>query len=191
MLVAMEWQMKLSGQVSGDLHYTGNAQSGTAKGSLVVNHGKFNVLPMLGKLTAMVGMQDISDMEVDKATSDYEWKDHVLHLSNLDIRKNDVTRLAGTVDIDANQQVDGRIKLGLPSTVTSKWPQLQTAVFPVQTEDYNWTDVHVTGTPDHLQEDLSSRLLTAGLNSGATQSTDLINQATQKATDLLNSFLGK
>lgn len=146
---------------------------------------------MLSKVTSMVGVQDISDVEVDKATADYEWKDHTLHLSNLDIRKNDVTRLAGNVDIDATGQVDGHIKLGLPSTVTSKWPQLQTAVFPIQTDDYNWADVHVTGTADHLQEDLSSRLLTAGVQSGVGQGTDLINQATQKATDLYNNFMGK
>jgi hypothetical protein len=64
---------------------------------------------------------------------------------------------------------------------------LQAQVFPVQSEDFNWTDVHLTGTPDHLQEDLSPRLLTAGLGQGS----DLLNQATQKATDLFNNFLGK
>ena len=33
MLVAVEWQMKLSGWSSGDLHYEGNDQSGTPRGS--------------------------------------------------------------------------------------------------------------------------------------------------------------
>jgi hypothetical protein len=187
MLVAVEWQMKLSGLVSGDLHYQGNDQDGGAQGQIVVNHGKFNVLPWLGKVTSLVGLQDISDVEVDKATTDFAWKDRVLHLTNLDVRKNDVTRIAGEVDIDATGQVDGKIKLGLPSVVTSKWPQLQTQVFPVQLEDYNWADVHLTGTPDHLQEDLTPRLLAAGMGQG----TDLLNSATQKATDLLNNFLGK
>jgi len=186
MLVAAEWQLKLSGQVSGDLHYDGNDQGGDAKGQLVVNHGKFNVLPWMGKVTSLVGLQDISDVEVDKATSDYEWKDHTLHLTNLDVRKNDVTRIAGNVDIDATGQVDGRLKLGLPSTVTSKWPQLQDKVFSVQQDDFNWADVHVTGTSDHLQEDLTSRLLATSVGQG----TDLINQAAQKATDLYNSFMG-
>jgi hypothetical protein len=125
-------------------------------------------------------------VEVDKATTDFEWKDGTLHLTNLDVRKNDVARIAGAVDIDAQDQVDGKLKLGLPSIVTAKWPQLQEKVFPVQLEDYNWADVHLTGTPDHLQEDLTPRLLTAGLGQG----TDLLNQATQKATDLFNSFMG-
>ena len=77
-----------------------------------------------------VGLGDISDVEVDKATTDLEWKDGVLHLTNLDIRKNDVTRIAGAVDVDANNQVDGKIKLGLPSTATAKWPQLQDKGLP-------------------------------------------------------------
>jgi hypothetical protein len=186
MLVSVEWQMKLSGLASGDLHYEGSDQGGSAEGNLVISHGKFNVLPWLGKVTTMVGLQDISDVEVDKATSDFEWKDNTFHLTNIDVRKTDVTRIGGSVDIDAQDHVDGKLKLGLPSSVTSKWPQLQTQVFPTQMDDYNWADVHLTGTPDHLEEDLTSRLLAAGLGQGS----DLLNQATQKATDLFNSFMG-
>jgi hypothetical protein len=187
MLVGVAWQMKLSGLASGFLDYNGNDHGGTASGQLDVNHGKFNVLPWLGKVTSLVGLQDISNVEVDKATTVFEWKDGKLHLTNLDVRKNDVTRIAGEVDIDANSRVDGKLKLGLPSSVTAKWPQLQEKVFPVQLEDYNWADVHLTGTPDHLQEDLTPRLLAVGMGQG----TDLLHQATQKATDLFNSVLGK
>jgi hypothetical protein len=187
MLVALKWQLKLSGLASGSLIYQGNDQGGDAKGNLAVTHGKFNVLPWLGKVTTLVGLEDISGVELDKATSDFEWKNGTFHLTNIDIRKNDVTRIAGSVDVDALGQIDGHIKLGFPSTVTSKWPQMQNQVFPVQLEDYNWADVHLTGTPDNLQEDLTSRLFAAGVGQGS----DMINQATQKASDLLNSFLGK
>ncbi|MCE0522102.1 MAG: hypothetical protein LV480_04250 [Methylacidiphilales bacterium] len=187
MLVGVAWQMKLAGLASGDLEYDGNDQGGDAKGQMAVNHGKFNVLPWLGKVTSMVGLPDVSDVEVDKATTDFEWKNSTVYLTNLDIRKDDVTRIAGEVEIDANNQVDGKIKLGLPSVVTAKWPQLQAKVFPVELEDYNWADVHLTGTPDHLQEDLTPRLVAAGLGTGS----DLLNQATQKATDLFNNFMGK
>jgi hypothetical protein len=187
MLVAVEWQMKLSGLAGGDLHYEGNDKGGSAKGQLVVSHGKFNLLPWLGKVTSLVGLEDISNVEVDKATTDFEWKDRTLHLTNLDVRKNDVVRIAGTMDVDAQSQIEGRLKLGLPSSVTVKWPQLQDKVFSVQLDDYNWAEVHLTGTPDHLQEDLTPRVLAAGLGQG----TDLLNSAAQKATDLLNGFLGK
>jgi hypothetical protein len=186
MLVAVEWQMKLSGLAGGSLNYSGNDRGGSAGGKLAVNHGKFSVLPWLGKVTALVGLQDISDVEVDQATTDFEWKDGTLHLTNLDVRKNDVTRIAGEVDIDAQGRVDGKLKLGLPSAVTAKWPQMQAQVFPVQLENYNWADVHLTGTPDHLQEDLTPRLLAVGMGQGS----DLLNQATKSATDLFNSFMG-
>jgi hypothetical protein len=187
MLVAVEWQMKLSGLASGTLHYEGSDLGGGAKGQLSIAHGKFNIFPALGKLTQMVGLEDISDVEVDKATSDFEWKDGLFHLTNIDVRKNDVIRVGGAVDLDAQGQVDGKLKLGLPAVAVSKWPALQTQVFPTQLEDYDWADVHVTGTPDHLQEDLSSRLLAVGTGQGS----DLMKSATQKASDLLNSFLGK
>jgi hypothetical protein len=187
MLVSVDWQMKLSGYVDGTLHYEGNDQGGGAKGQLLVNHGKFNVLPLLGKVTMMVGLADISDVEVDKATSDFEWKDKAFHLMNIDVRKTDVVRVGGAVDINELGQVDGRLKLGLPTVAVSKWPALQTSVFPTQLEDYSWADVHLTGTPDNLREDLTSRLVTAGMGTGS----DLMNQAAQKASSLFNSILGK
>ncbi len=187
MLVGLAWQPELSGLAALNLSYTGNDQGGTAQGNVALTHAKFNVLPMLTKVTSFVGLPDISGVEVDKATSDFSWKNGALHLSNLDVRKNDVMRVAGDLDLDPQGNVDGKLKVGLPSVVTAKWPQLQTSVFPAQSDDYNWADVHLTGTANHLQEDLTPRLLAAGLNQGG----DILNQATQKAGDLLNSLLGK
>jgi hypothetical protein len=187
MLVATAWQTQLSGLAAVDLKYTGNDQGGTAQGAISVAQARFSVLPWLGKVTALVGLQDISGVELDKATSDFNWKDGTLHLTSLDVRKNDVTRIAGGVDVDAQGNVDGRLKLGLPSAITAKWPQLQTDVFSTQADDFNWTDVHVTGTPTSLQEDLTPRLLAAGMNQGS----DLIKQAAQGAGNLINNLLGK
>jgi hypothetical protein len=187
MLLALAWQPEISGLAAIDLTYAGNDQGGTATGSIGLSHAKFNVLPWLSKVTALVGLPDISGVEVDKATADFTWKDAALHLTNIDVRKTDVTRIAGEVDIDPLGNVDGRLKLGLPSTVTAKWPQLQSSVFATQSEDYNWADVHLTGTASGLQEDLTPRLVAAGLNQGG----DILNQATQSATSLLHNLLGK
>jgi hypothetical protein len=186
MLVSVLWQMKLAGLASGDLAYHGNDQGGEAHGQMTVAGGKFNVLPFLGKVTSLVGLPDISGVEVDHASTDFTWKDHVLHLTNIDVRKESVMRVAGQLDVDGQSQVDGRLKLGLPSDITAKWPQIQTGIFPDAADGYNWTDVHVTGTPDHLQEDLTPRLLAAGLQQGS----GLLNQGAQKASDLLKSLLG-
>ena len=185
MLVGLQWQMKLSGLTSGDLAYEGNDQTGDARGHLTLSAGKFNVLPWLGKVTALVNLPDITNVEVDKATTDFEWKDGTIHLTNLDIRKNDVLRFSGDVTVDPQDQVDGRLKLGLPSPAVAKWPQLQEKIFSIQLEDYNWTEVHLTGTPDHLQEDLTPRLLAVG----AAEGSGVLNQTTQKALDLLKGFL--
>lgn len=187
MLVATAWQLKLSGLVTGDLHYEGNDQNGGAKGQLAMDQGKFSLLPWLGEVTGLVGLPDVSNVEVDKMTSDYTWNNGTLQLTNLDVRKNDVIRIAGTVDVSPQGLIDGKLKLGLPTAVLSKWPDLQKQVFPVDLEDYSWTDVRLTGTPDHLQEDLTPRLVAFGVGQG----TDLLNQGTKKAMDLLNNILGK
>jgi hypothetical protein len=190
MLVATPWQVKLSGFVTGDLTYEGEDQSGSAKGQFAVDHARFNVMPWLAKATSLVNLPDISDVDLDQATTDFTWKEGALHLTNLDVRKNDVMRIGGTVDVAPTGEVDGRLKLGLPSSVTVKWPALQDKVFSFQQDDYNWADVHLTGTCDHLQEDLTSRLLAVGLQEGVQDTGTLIDQAKQKATDLLKNIMG-
>ncbi len=187
LLVATAWQTKISGLASGNVDYQGTDQGASAHGHLDVAQGRLNVLPFLSQVTALVRLPDLTNVDLDKATADFDWKDHVLRLTNLDLRKTDVARISGDVQINPTGQVDGRLKLGLPSAVTSKWPNLQDKVFSVAFEDYNWTDVHVTGMPDHLNEDLTPRLLAAGVDSGGS----LLNSTTQKAVDLFNSVLGK
>jgi hypothetical protein len=186
MLVSAPWRMKLSGLASGDLNYHGDDQTADAQGGISVREGKFNVLPFLGALVSIVGLPDLTGVELDQATAHYDWKDRALHLTQIDVRKNDVVRIAGDVDVDPTGQVDGRLKVGLPDSLASKWPQLQAAIFSSQEDGYGWTDVHLTGTPDHLQEDLTPRLLAAGLQTGGA----LLDQGKQKAMDLLKSFFG-
>ncbi len=186
MLVSTPWQVKLSGLASGDLDYQGSDLGAEAQGGISVRQGKFNVLPFLGKLALMAGLPDLTGIEVDKATAHFDWKDGALHLTQIDVRKNDVVRVAGDVDVDATSQVDGRLKVGLPDALASKWPQIQTTVFSSQADDYGWTDVHLTGTPDNLQEDLTPRLLAAGMQSGGA----LLDQGKQKVLDLWKSVMG-
>jgi hypothetical protein len=186
MLVAVQWQMKLAGLAGGRLTYQSDEHGAQATGQISVNHGKFNILPFLGKMASLVGLPDISGVEVDQATTDFAWQNRVLHLTNIDVRKNDVTRIAGSVDVDAAGQVDGHLKLGLPLSLLARWPQLQSGVFNVTYDDYGWADVHLTGTPDHLKEDLSSRVIAAGIEGG----NGLINSSTQKAIDVLKGLLG-
>jgi hypothetical protein len=185
MLVAARWQVKLSGAVSGNMDYQGDDSSSTATGKFSVSGGKFNLFPWLGKAQMLVGLPDVGDTEVDQATSDYSWKNHILSLQNIDVRKQSVFRIGGKADIAADSTIDGHLKLGLPTTAVSKWPKLQTDVFNVAQDDFSWTDVHVTGMPDQLQEDLSPRLLSVTAAQGA----QLLQQTKQGATDLINQLL--
>ena len=185
LLLAARWQVKVSGNVSGNLNYKGDDGSATASGKISVSGGKFNLFPWLGKATMLVGLPDVGDTEVDQATSDYSWTNHILSLQNIDVRKQGVFRIGGKADIAADSTIDGHLKLGLPTTAISKWPKLQTDVFNTPQDDFSFTDVHVTGTPEAPQEDLSPRLL----NVGAEQGIDVLQTTKQKASDLIDQLL--
>ena len=185
MLVTARWQMKVSGQVSGTLNYQGDDTSAAATGQLSVTGGKFNLFPQLGKVTMLIGLPDLTNLQVDQATADFGWKNHVLTLQNIDVQKPDLVRVGGQATVAADDAIDARLKLGLPTNAVAKWPKLQTEIFNQPNEAFSWTDVHVTGTPDQLQEDLSPRLLSVT----AEQGTDLLQQTKSKAVDLLNQLL--
>jgi hypothetical protein len=184
-LVASRWQVKLSGLVSGTLSYQGDDNNGTATGHVSVAGGKFNLFPWLGKATMLVGLPDVGGMEVDKAEADVAWKNHIFSLTNIDVRKENIFRVAGQADIAPDDTIDGHLKFGLPTSAVSKWPKIQTEVFSTAQDDFSWTDVHVTGTPEAPQEDLSPRLLAVGVEQGG----DLLKQGAQKAGDLINQLL--
>ena len=184
-LVGARWQMKLSGQVSGDLTYQSDELPPWPTANFPSAADVSTFFPWLGKVTVLVGLPDITGVDLDQATSDFSWKAHVLHLTNIDVRKKDVLRIAGMVDVAADGQCDGHLKIGLPSTVTARWPKLQSEVFSTPLEDCNWADVHLTGTPDNLQEDLTPRLIAVGAEQGA----DALKQTSQKAIDLINNLL--
>jgi hypothetical protein len=171
--------------LSGKLTYEGDDSNASAQGNISVANGKFNLFPWLGKATMLVGLPDVGGMEVDKADSDIAWKDHTLSLTNIDVRKEGVFRISGQDNIAADGTMDGHLKVGLPTSAIAKWPKLQTEVFSFAQDDFSWADVHVTGTPEAPQEDLSPRLLSVT----AEQGTDLLKQGAQKATDLFNQFL--
>jgi hypothetical protein len=185
MLVAVRWQVKLSGLVTGNATYQGDDNSADATGTMSVANGKFDLFPWLGKATMLVGLPDIAGTTVDQATTNFTWKNHLLTLQDIDVRKNDVFRISGQATVTAAGEIDGHLKLGLPASAVAKWPKLQTDVFNFTQDDFDWTDVHVTGTPDNVQEDLSNRLLAVG----AAQGGQLLQQTTQKASDFLNSLL--
>jgi hypothetical protein len=185
MLVATRWQVKLSGLVTGNVTYQGDDNAATATGTMSVANGQFNLFPWLGKATMLVGLPDITGTNVYQATTNFTWKNHLLTLQDIDVRKNGVFRIGGQATVTAAGEIDGHLKLGLPAAIIAKWPKLQTDVFSFAQDDFDWTDVHVTGTPDQLQEDLSTRLLVAS----AAQGGQLLQQGTQKASDFLNNLL--
>lgn len=186
MLVATQWQVKLSGLVSGDLTYQGNGQTDSAHGHIQIAQGKVNLLPFLGQLTALVNLPDIGNVELDQLESDVDWEDHDLRLIGINLQKKDTMRITGNAEVAADGQVDGKLKLGFPSTIFANFPAFS-PMFPDASDGYNWTNLHVTGTADHLQEDLSPRLAAAGIQQGK----GFIDQASKEATKFINGLLVK
>jgi hypothetical protein len=180
MLVAAEWQVKLAGLASGNLIY----DAGMAHGKVALSQGRVNFLPWLGNVTALLNLPNFGDTDLDQASADFAWKDHAFGFTNIDVRKNGVARIDGQAVVDAHGQVDGRLRLGLPAAVLAKWPQLQASVFSTTQDETAWADFHLTGTPDHLQEDLSSRVLAVGAQQGGS----LIDQAAKSAAALLKNL---
>ena len=185
-LVGARWQMKLSGLVSGTLAYQSDDSSATASGKMSVAGGQFNILPWLGKVTALVGPARHHRCRSRSGNRRFLLAEpHPSPAKHRCAQEGRLARRRSGGRVAGRRTVDGHLKVGLPSTVTARWPKLQTDIFSLAQDDYNWTDVHLTGTPDNLQEDLTPRLLALGASQGG----DLIKSTSQNALNLINNLL--
>lgn len=155
------WKQRLSGQLSSD--FTMEATQGGPKvsGSLELEDGVLTALPVLDALSAYADTTRFRRIALQEGKTDYEWQDGTLTLRKLVLSSEGLVRLEGGIRIDPEEHLDGRFRLGIVPGILARIPGAETQVFSPGKNGLLWTDLHITGTFDHPEEDLSGRLVEA------------------------------
>ncbi len=161
--LSRDWRGRLVGKARGESRVRGRlAESKTmsAEGSIQLIDGRMEALPVLNRLAVFTGSEQFRQLQLHKARTDYMWTPTRLTLQKLAMESTGLLRIEGGCVVEKDV-ITGEFDVGV-SAGTLRWlPGARTRVFTVERDGYQWTKVKVQGPTDNIQEDLSTRLITA------------------------------
>jgi hypothetical protein len=121
-------------------------------------------------------------------------------IDRIDVQSDGLARLTGSIQID-DKALSGKLRLGIIPGTASWLPGAEQKVFVSADSGYLWTDIVLSGTVDHPQNDLIPKLAAAGVNTAVETAVDTLKNpaalrdsvegAVGVGRDFLNGFLGR
>jgi hypothetical protein len=155
-----EWKEHLAGSAFGDLHWTGKdpkLESSSGEGSLHVNNGRIDNLPVLEKLAELSQKKSFEHLALSDCSLRFGWKYPKIDIENIAIEERGKFRIEGEMSIE-QRRLRGTIRLGLTREYLDWLPNPE-EVFSRKQDGYLWTSVHLSGTIDDPGQDLSPRII--------------------------------
>ena len=157
-----EWNGHITGAASGALKWTGSEpklNTTEMRGNLRVSGARISKLKLLDELAAVSRRADLKELELEECAAEVIWDKGRGELKNIAIEDEDKFRIQGNV-VFSERSLGGVIQLGVARDYLTWMPHPE-EVFPRVERNYLYTTVHLSGTLDNPQQDLSPRLLEA------------------------------
>ncbi|HEY4282229.1 MAG TPA: hypothetical protein VGM62_04130 [Chthoniobacterales bacterium] len=162
-----EWLPKDSresfeGVATGDLKWTGNDYKLAAArmtGQVKVKDGRVSNLKFLDTIAEVTNRKDLAQLELAECRSKLRWHEGQCELSDIAIEQSGKFRIEGTASF-GKKSLGGTLEIGFAPEYL-EWLPRPEEVFTRESEGYLWTTVHLSGTLDAPQQDLSPRLIEA------------------------------
>jgi hypothetical protein len=144
-------------------------------------------LPLLSELDAFLGTPRFRTLAIRNGSAKVHREGQVTEVKDIELDADGVLRLEGALTI-RDGKLDGTLQLGISPSLVQWLPSSRNKIFEENRSGYLWTPVHVSGTTDLPQEDLSKRLLqtAAGVVIDSLQN---IQKNPQKAPEALKGVL--
>jgi len=165
-----DWRARLHGKLAGDVQVsigTGPAKTHAAKGSLRLEDGVLEAVPILEKLATFTKTDRFRRLNLTRVSADFEYGPAGLKITNL-IAESDrliVIRgealITGIADGYKGGVIDGTFEVGVIPSSLAWLPGSQEKVFTTSKDGYACTTMRVTGPLSNTKEDLSGRLAMA------------------------------
>jgi len=156
------WREHVSGLASGDVHWNGpkpKLETSQVRASFRVGGGRVSGLRFLETLSRVTGKKAIEQLELSECAGELDWESPRLEIKNIAVEDKGKFRMEGAISIH-EKSLGGAIRLGLAREYL-EWLPHPEEVFPSEKAGYLWTTVHLSGTIDHPEQDLSPRVIEA------------------------------
>ncbi|MEY2492573.1 MAG: hypothetical protein QOH24_1524 [Verrucomicrobiota bacterium] len=156
------WNDHVAGAAFGNVAWHGKnpkIESSAGEGELRVEHGRIVELELLRKLAALTGHESMERLDLDECSAQVRWAYPKLQIKKILLEEKGKFRLTGDVTVE-RKSVRGTVELGVAPTYLDWLPKAD-EIFPRRREGYLWTTVHLFGTTDAPEQDLSPRITEA------------------------------
>lgn len=156
------WKNHVAGAAAGNVHWKGKnpkLETASVQGSLRVQEGRVRSLPFLQKLASFTGKKSIEELELNECSAEVDWESPTLEIKNIAVEDKGKFRIEGLVSV-REKSLGGAIRLGLAREYLEWLPRAE-EVFVKESGGYLWTTVHLSGTVEQPEQDLSPRIVEA------------------------------
>jgi hypothetical protein len=156
------WGDHVGGVATGTAHWSGKRpklETSQIQGALRIDGGRVRRLPFLEKLGSITGKKSMAELELSECSAEMDWKSPKVEIKNIAIEDKGKFRIEGALFI-REKALGGAIQLGLAREYL-EWLPHPEEVFPRENAGYLWTMVHLSGTIDKPEQDLSPRIIDA------------------------------
>ena len=150
------------GAVDGELRWKGpDYKLGSAGmiGAIRVNHGEVVGVSLLDQIATVTGRPDLRSLQLNECAARLELEKSDWQIKEVAIEQKGKFRLEGEITLREGS-LGGKIQLGMAHPYLAWLPHPE-EVFPREADGYLWTTIHLSGTLEKPQQDLSPRLMEA------------------------------
>ena len=154
------WRNHVAGAAAGDVRWRGKnpkLETALVHGSVRVEDGRVRGLPFLQKLASITGKKSIEELELNACSAELHWEDPTLEIRDIAVEDKGKFRIEGLVSVQ-KKSLGGALQLGLAREYLEWLPRAE-EVFSTERGGYLWTTVHLSGTIEQPQQDLSPRII--------------------------------
>ena len=156
----LSWQDKFKGSADGELQWTGHEYKlgeANISGAMRINRGRVSGLSFFDQIAVIAARPELRSLQLTECRARFVWQKSDCQLKDVTIEEEGKFRVEGAVSI-SERSLGGKIDLGLaPEYLT--WLPHPEEVFPRESGGYRWTTVHLGGTLENPQQDLSPRIM--------------------------------
>ncbi len=177
----------LKGDWNGSIELRGeNGKLVHLAGLARIQNGMVSDIPLQNKLADFCGSNRFRQIALHKGSARFSYKDGVWNLTDIALESENLIRMEGSLMIGVENELDGRLRLGLRGDGPwSKLPGFSDVFTPAGEDGFVWAYVNVGGTLSSPSEDLSTRLLMAAGNRIGKSVINTVSAATDVAGRLL------
>jgi hypothetical protein len=156
------WGEHVAGLAGGTVHWSGKSpklETSQVRGLVRIEGGRVRHLPFLEKLSSITAKKSMEELELSECSAELDWDHPKMEIKNIAIEDKGKFRIEGSVSI-REKSLGGAIQLGLAREYLDWLPNAR-EVFPSEKAGYLWTTVHLSGTIDKPEQDISPRIIDA------------------------------